>query len=262
MLYRLKQRVNSLLKFRGIPSSINDCRLQRLQNKHAGEKCVIVAMGPSLKTSDLDLLHNIPTFACNKIYLAYEDTKWRPTYYTVIDVLVAENNKRAIESVSTTRIFPFAIKAKLAKKTGDIFYKYNGTFESSAPNQTSFNEQLTRGILAGGYSVVLDQVQLAYAMGFQTVFIIGMDFSFKTAPTTGDNCEHGEILKSQGEVNHFHPDYRKKGETWTIPRLDKQEQAFHAAKAAFEKDGRKLLNASRQTALDVLEKVNMKTIFE
>ena len=262
MLYRLRQRVKSELQVRGIPSSINDYRLQKLENKHTGEKCVIVAMGPSLKTSDLDLLHNIPTFACNKIYLAYEETKWRPTYYTVIDVLVAENNKKAIESVSTTRIFPSAIESKLARKTGDIFYKYNGSFGNSAPNQTSFSEQLNEGILAGGYSVVLDQVQLAYAMGFQTVFIIGLDFSFKTAPTTGDNCAHGEILKSQGEVNHFHPDYRKKGETWTIPRLDKQELAFHAAKAAFEKDGRKLLNASRQTALDVLERTNFETIFD
>ena len=58
-------------------------RIARLRNKHAGQRCFIVANGPSLRPEDLDLLQRSGeiTFGMNRIYKLFDQTRWRPTYY-------------------------------------------------------------------------------------------------------------------------------------------------------------------------------------
>ena len=86
---------------------------------------------------------------------------------------------------------------------------------------------------------------------------MGIDFSFQVSAPTGEKTSAGEILlKNEGEVNHFHPDYRKQGELWTMPRMDNQYEAFKVAKHAFEEGGGIIKNASRKTALDVFPLVD------
>ncbi len=46
----------SLVAGMGIALRENDKRLLALKDRHAGESCVLVAMGPSLKPEDLSLL--------------------------------------------------------------------------------------------------------------------------------------------------------------------------------------------------------------
>lgn len=90
----------SVLRSSGAPLIKNDINIKALKNKHKGQRCFIVGSGPSLKVDDLNKLKDEVTFACNKIYLAFNDTSWRPTYYSVYDVLVAENNKSEIDALN------------------------------------------------------------------------------------------------------------------------------------------------------------------
>ncbi len=78
---------------------------------------------------------------------------------------------------------------------------------------------MIRGVL-GGYTVIASQLQFAYYMGFNEVYLLGLDFKYKI-PTSEKS--QGGILVSNGEINHFHPNYRMKGEKWTYPQLDKQK---------------------------------------
>ena len=64
-----------------------------------------------------------------------------------------------------------------------------------------------------------------------------------------------EALKSAGEVNHFHPDYRKPGEAWAVPNMEGQRYSFQSARDRFQAAGRKVINASRVTKLDVFPPV-------
>ena len=61
--------------------------LAELKDKYKGKRCFIVCNGPSLKASDLDVLHknNELTFASNKIDKILNQTDWRPTFYVVTD---------------------------------------------------------------------------------------------------------------------------------------------------------------------------------
>lgn len=64
-----------------------------------------------------------------------------------------------------------------------------------------------------------------------------------------------------GEMNHFHPDYRPAGETWTMPQMDEQREDFRYALEKYKSDGGIICNVSRKTKLDVWPKVNFDIIF-
>jgi len=248
----------------GLPLRENDSRLISLRNRHAGESCVVVAMGPSLRTGDLDLFKNHKTFACNKIFLSYPETSWRPDYYLIVDHLVALQNREEIlggDFSQTQRLFPPFIHRALGSPQDAIRYPYRGNF--SKEKIPVFPEDIVRGIFSHGCTVVFDMIQFAHLMGFETVYIVGLDFSFNYSQQdkTEEMSRSGKVLVSQGETNHFHKDYRKPGEQWTLPDMEGQRAAFRYAKAAFEANGRKLLNASRKSELDVLEKVDFEKIF-
>ncbi len=231
-------------------------RLVKLKNIHLNKRAFIVGTGPSLCVSDLDQLKNEVTFGCNKIYLAFAETDWRPTYYSVIDRMVAENNKDEIEHLALTKIFSSVTKP-FFKKSKDVIW-LNDLLSPTIQGERifQFSTDVARGI-HGGFTVIYTQLQLAFYMGITQVYLIGVDFDFTESKRTGGKTSAGEeILKSSGEINHFHPDYRPKGELWTIPNLDCQYKAFQVAKKAFEKDNRRIYNASRRTKLDVFQTVN------
>jgi hypothetical protein len=243
----------------------NDERLCALTHKHKGEDAVIIGMGPSLKVEDLEKFQKMASFACNKIFLAYSKTRWRPNYYSVIDILVAENNRDEILSADHRNSLPIHSKTTwniLKNQRNALCYKYEGSIANWNYDATAImNGSLVGGILSQGCTVIIDQIQMAYAMGFKTVYLVGVDFSFSGGIKTSEKCRSGEVLISEGESNHFHKDYRKPGEKWTVPKLEKQRHAFAFCRAAFEREGRKLINASRKSELDVIQKVEFNKIF-
>ena len=66
--------------------------LEKLRDAHAGKRVVVMGNGPSLSRIDFDDLKGEITFASNKIFLAFDKTDWRPTYYSVEDDLVIIQN--------------------------------------------------------------------------------------------------------------------------------------------------------------------------
>ena len=258
-------RIRQSLLNQGVAITPNDRRLAAVEGRHHGEKAVVIGMGPSLKTSDLERFDGYTTFACNKIYLAFEDTDWKPDYYGICDELVAKNNKDAIMAADFDGVEMFHAKVVKPFFQAEIDCAYYGyaddlqTWDGKSP--CSLSSRLCGSVKGGGYSILLDQVQLAYAMGFAEVYVVGADFSFLLSKASRESSRSGQVLESEGEINHFHKDYRKPGETWTVPRMEEQRHAFDYCGRAFEADGRKLINASRVSKLDVLERVPFDDLF-
>jgi hypothetical protein len=233
-----------------IPLNKNDQKISALKDIHKGERAFIIGMGPSLQAGDLDKLKSEITFACNKVYLAFGETDWRPTYYTVLDVLVAENNQKKIQSLKLKKIFPRIVQQFFPESDDIIWVRRLSMPKRAHKLVTAFSTNILSGTYPG-WTVIFEQMQIAYYMGIREIILIGVDYKFSVPKRTGAVCEHGEILEYTGEKNHFHPLYRQKGEKWTIPRLDMQYQAFSRAKKVMEKKGGKIVNASRETCLDV-----------
>jgi hypothetical protein len=222
-------------------------------------------MGPSLRPEDLDQFKGFRTFACNKIYLAFDKTDWRPDYYSVCDILVAQNNRDAILKADfrhTLPIHSISVWPELHDQKNAICYAYGKSIADwKSSENPSITKKLIHGVHSHGCSVLIDQIQIAYVMGFRNVYLVGVDFSFSGGISTGDRCSSGEVLKSDGEVNHFHKDYRKHGETWTVPKMNEQEHGFDFCRAAYEAAGINLYNASRESKLTVLRRVSFEKIF-
>ena len=99
-------------------------------------------------------------------------------------------------------------------------------------------------------------------MGIRELYVIGCDHNFVVPDTkTGETVAQNDVIVSEGERNHFHPDYRKPGDAWTVPKLDTMAEEFLFALRIFEAEGGSIKNASRFTKLDVWEKVNFDTLF-
>jgi hypothetical protein len=251
--------VTQWLRAHGIPLTENDRRVAALKDKHRGQRCFIIGSGPSLKIADLDSLKDEVTFACNKIYLAFDETEWRPTYYSILDVLVAENNKATINKLNLCKIFHEDVRPFVDDAADVIWLRGLSEPFVDGEYEGRFSTNALEGVY-GGWTVIYPQMQLAFFMGIRKIYLIGVDFSFTVPKSTGRLCASGEVLEHQGESNHFHPEYRMPGETWTMPLLDLQYKAFRAAKRTVETHGGSIFNASRKTALDIFPCVDLDAI--
>jgi Protein of unknown function DUF115 len=251
---RLLRRPYRWLKFYNTPEAANTRKLRALRGRYRGRRGVVIGNGPSLKIDDLDRLQGDITFASNKIFLAFDQVAWRPTFYSCSDILVAKNNREAINGLELVKVFGNSVKGEFPERTDIIWLHEDGH------SVQQFSEDCSQCVY-GGFSVVYYQLQLAFHMGIREVYLIGVDFNFEVPKPSGELSIHGEVIVSEGERNHFHKDYRKPGETWTMPRLDKQLEAFSCAKEAFERNGGRVYNASRFTKLEVFPRVAFDEVF-
>jgi hypothetical protein len=231
-----------------------------MKNLHVGQRAFVMGNGPSLKIADLDLLKGELTFAANKIFLGYNQTEFRPTYWCCSDKLVAEQNYAVIRQLKHVKIGAFSVEPILGGLPEMVMIR--------PPMKSSGGQGLIGDIdfLSGvhpGISVTIFMLKLALWMGVSTVYLLGIDFSFDVpaAGVTDEKVFGNNVIISGGEVNHFHPDYRKPGEKWTLPQLDNQRAEFGVMKWRYEMEGCVIYNASRKSQLNVFERVNLDTLF-
>ncbi|MBT8154530.1 DUF115 domain-containing protein [Epibacterium ulvae] len=234
--------------------------LSLLRNRHQGQRAVVVGNGPSLRPSDLERLRDVVTFGSNKIFLAYDDTDWRPNYYSVEDHLVLMNNRDRIAALSgSIKLFPASTR-NFDYHAGDtIFAPFlpPKSFEDplSDPEFPHFSHDLSQGI-AWGSTITYSQIQMAAFMGCAEIILIGVDHSYRLP-----SQKRGNQYIYEGEQNHFHPDYRSPGEAWHQPNLDVLERSYAKARDVCAARGIRIMNASRQSKLDVFERADFDQMF-
>lgn len=242
---------------RDLKRQFNDIRMKRFKNKHQKSRAFIIGNGPSLRADDLNKLINEITFTSNKIYLIFDRTDWRPTYYCVEDSLVAQQNIKEINEIQGPRkLFPKRFREWLPDRIPGAVY-FNLLWTDFYPGKPKFSKEAFPTFYWGS-TVTYTHMQLAAYMGITTVYLLGVDFYFKLPPGFSIN---DKILVSSGEANHFHPDYRKKGEEWHAPNLAVQLQSYTAAKEFTHGNDLRIFNASRQTHLTIFETVDFDSLF-
>ncbi|MEN9674839.1 MAG: hypothetical protein RIS76_735 [Verrucomicrobiota bacterium] len=260
-LKRAQRLALTPLRSAGVPIGQNDGRIKSIRDIHAGRRAFVLGNGPSLKVADLERLKGEITFASNKIYLAFEQSDWRPTYYSVCDKLVARNNAQVISELPLNRLMSDWVQEFFPGEKSSTWLRelpVRGLVSNGDGTQTHpFSDNLLVGFY-GGATVIYQQLQIAFYMGITEVILIGLDFSFQLPDkqVSTDVRGYEVALKSEGEVNHFHKDYRKPGEAWAFPDMEGQRTSFRAALKRFQAAGRSVVNASRATQLDVFPRRN------
>jgi hypothetical protein len=257
------KRIVSALKTRGeeIPHTIawnfdptareNLERLKKFQGKHKGERCFIVANGPSLLKTDLDLLKNEVAFGMNRIYLHFNDSSFRPAYYVAVNELVLEQFSGEISQLDMPKFLNWNQRACF-----DVHDPKCVFVKSKLVLQDSFQENLSKPLAFGG-TVTFVALQIAYYMGFQKVYLVGLDHQYVEKGTPNKT----ETRVSERDASHFNPNYFPKGIKWQLPDLLRSENAYAIARNAYERDGREILDATLGGHCEVFKKVDYYSLF-
>lgn len=250
--------VRASLAEKGLGLSLNDHRFAAMKDIHRGRRAFIIGNGPSLRISDLEKLQDEITFASNNVFVAFEDTPWRPTYYSCYEgghfsdpePVRAGYYKQLIEKVRMMKFIPMGEK-RFCAGADNIVYFHNA-HHWFYPNKPVFSRNALGRIYWGGTTTYI-LLQLAYYMGIEDFYLIGVDHDYKQDPSKDVG-----ILEYGSWRGNFHPKYNPPGaafydlshhvETWTL--------AYESARDAIEFSGRRIFNATRGGKLEVFPRVD------
>ena len=228
---------------------------EKYKNIHEGKRVFLIANGPSLAYTNLDLIKDELSIAMNKVSLIYPKNElWRPTYYMFsstnvnspkwgrswIDaVRVASAEERSIPFVASQFKNPIDPNNNIPR------INWFGSMSETKPSikgdvqKSCFSTNIIERIDKSGTTMNL-ALQLTYHMGFSEVVLLGADLGF--TKDTG----------SSSDPNHFDPSYR--ADLSRPEKCNNQMRNIHslAYKYFLKRDKTtKFYNASLKTSLDV-----------
>jgi hypothetical protein len=231
-------------------SKDNKKRLRSYKDKHKGQRCFIIANGPSLKEIDFDLLKNEVTIGMNRAYLMEKNNNFMPTYLACIDdTAQLPQFTEEYNDVKIPCFYNWNFRKKFDKKDNIMYLIVRFSL--------GFSEDIVNDLTYNGCSVTYTCIQLAYYMGFKEVYLIGKDHLF-VSPKTKD----GIIISDGKEQNHFIGGYYKPGQIWHVPDHKTEEHAYEIARHAYEKSGKIIKDATIGGHLNVFEKVEFVSLFD
>lgn len=218
--------------------------IEKFHNIHKGQRCFIVATGPSLRMEDLDTLKENQEicFSMNTIFYAFDKTEWRPDYYVMSDY-------RGF-GVYGKRLDDMSVKAKFLGDNSEAFWKsphdkniycYHQHYEYCYGRLPKFSNDFSRKSYVT--NVTYTCMQLAAYMGFKEIYLLGTDFSGTS--------------KSVYKHHHF---YAEK-ELTSVNYTELVRAGYNKAKQYTQEQGIKIYNATRGGELEIFERVDFDTVF-
>lgn len=225
-------------------------KLKSYKKKYNNKRCFIIGNGPSLTVEDLENLKDEYTFATNMIFKIFDETDWRPTFYTAQDYTAFNhlyNDKYAISSLMKSTIFlAIDIKKTGVSLSNDVTYFYLHR-KFPYPKKPKFSSDISKIIYEGG-TIVYSTIQIAAYMGFKEIYLIGVDqsYSFAIQP-------NGEIVNDKSIKDYFSEKYNSNKIEEPV-NLVKPYLAFQSAKDFLDKCNIKIYNATRGGKLEIFNR--------
>ncbi|SDP35446.1 6-hydroxymethylpterin diphosphokinase MptE-like protein [Selenomonas ruminantium] len=230
--------------------------LKKYKGIHKGKRCFVLGNGPSLTVEDLEVLHdnNEICIGCNKVYRIYPKTKWRADYLMVTDHRVIEEmRKDNLEDVPGVK-FIADQNHRENEFLLDGFEPVHFFEEAYYPrNYPKFSDDITKGVYLG-WTVIYDMsLQFAAYMGFDEIYILGVDLSF--TKDIGKKEEHFINGYIKEEDRHL---YKNVGDDVSLPRI---VRAFEKAEKYSRQHGFRIYNATRGGNLEAFERIEFDKLF-
>ena len=221
--------------------------LKLFKDMHRGARMVVVCNGPSLNRMDLRFLRSEIVIGLNKIHLGLDQFGFYPRYLVAVNRKVIEQSAKVFARMTATKF--------ISELGADLLPEDALTYHIKTENLPGrFYADITEGV-RGGHTVTHAALQIAFYMGASEVVIIGMDHRFQA-----DGPPNAELFMPGDDPNHFAPGYFG-GQKWDAPNLPESEVSYAAARAAYEADGRRILDATVDGACTVFDKVDYRSVF-
>lgn len=244
------ERIINLYDISDREESYYHAEIKQYKDIYKGETCFIIGHGPSLQTRDLDVLeeNHVITFSMNWTFKLFDKTEWRPDYYVVTD-------RKMIDSYSYFKWDEYTKRKCFIADISEKFWK-----ENQSPNnvkyhsirnmnirETKFSDDISRRIYYGS-TVVYDCLQIAAYMGFEKIYLLGMDL-----------VPYKEGDKSAYQYSNFYQqdDSSKSPQMW----VDIILRAYQAAKEYADIHNIQIYNATRGGYLEIFDRVNFDELF-
>lgn len=243
-IYMMKQI--DCTKFPRIYEWYENEKIKRFADLHLGERCFIVATGPSITIKDLDILYenNEVCIGVNRIYLAFQKTKWRPKYYAISDPDVTFFWKNDILNLDVDAKFisDIAWNFSDAEVTSSM-YKYH-FIRQSEKEKIKFSDDFSKGGYVGSTVVYDVALQLAVYMGFKEIYLLGTDCT------------------TSAENKYFYDQYiTSKVKKYSLD-VSNIMRAYEVARRYADEHGIKIYNATRGGNLEIFERVKFECLFK
>lgn len=214
------------------------------------DRCFIVGNGPSLNTKDLELIKGEDCFAANLIFKIFNQTSWRPKYYFIQDRYARigdflENN--ALEHLFVGAYF---WRTRGVKNARALCYNHKRLEINDAMQFSANPDQL----VYDACTVTYVMLQLAIAMGYKRIYLLGIDHNY---PITID--ENDNIVVSQSEAAHF---FKDDNPNEVIANVVMMEKGYKKAKEFAAGQGVEILNATRGGKLEVFNRIRLEDVYE
>ena len=144
---------------------------------------LIMGNGPSLTELDFDTISNNPnviTYATNRVSLVFDETTWRPNYYTCFTSLSGENSewqdsiKKVVDNKETKCFLLTTCKGWLGEQENVTYVNpYEHHRHSEIPSNI-FEINVSDKFLKS-YSATTSLIQLALSHGHKHLCLIGQD---------------------------------------------------------------------------------------
>jgi hypothetical protein len=219
---------------------------------HKGKRGFVIGNGPSLKIEDLSLLEDEITIASNKIYLAFESTIWRPTYYSIADPLLWNKIKSEVSNHFTTIHIPSYLKTDNVNANLDLKIWQH----SHPPKEGRYFSNDCSDVIYGGGTVTFENLQFAVHLGLNPIYIIGCDHFYK-----GENSQTNSKVVIHQECNHFIENYRSKGEEVNSADINFMNRSYKEAAIFSKKEKIQIINASRKSKLIYFKRCHFDKLF-
>lgn len=228
-----------------------------LKDSHKGERCFVIGNGPSLTAEDLNRLQDseIPTFAMNRVFKFFPQTRWRPTYYISEDILILGDTVREVEAIPSEITFiPVNLNwyEGVDVKGAKYFWM---DYNSELKDTFGLSLDCAHAVRCRG-TVTSTCIQFAVYMGFSEIYLLGIDHNYSKSIDL-----NGNVVEDKSVKDYFVDNYD----------FDIKDQVVHDMRAptlAFcdvEQLSRKLgtfrvYNATRGGKLEVFERVGFDEI--
>ena len=235
-----------------------DMRLANLKDRHAGERCVLVANGPSLNRMDLSFLRRETCIGLNKIYLGFKKFRFYPRYYVAVNRKVVVQAAAEIRALNCVKFISQAAAHDVLKEDALTYLirTHACHVDAMGVQRPGFCHDIARDGVHEGWTVTHAALQIAYFLGFTQVVIIGLDHRYQY---TGQPNE-ARVLEG-ADPNHFSPDYFGGGQTWDNPDLAHSDESYALARREYEQAGRRIIDATLDGACTVFDKADYRSIF-
>lgn len=221
----------------------------QLKNSKSG-RCFIIGNGPSLTASDLDRLVDEDCFGTNEIHRIFDQTKWRPKYYVIVD-RYSKSTPKEIEKIDCPVVF-----------LSDYYWRFNDVLRRDAicihqhydisDSQYRFSEDIQKCFYSSP-TVTYAAIQIAVYLGYKEIYLLGLDHNYSY-----EFDKKGNVIHTGQKSTHFFKDDKEEeiiGNVWGMTK------AYEAFREYADTHGIVVRNATRGGKLEVFKRTDFDSLF-